>query len=500
MATKPFPGMPGQFQPVSSTRLDWLSIVFAILAIGAGGGIAIAVQQFGPIALLLLPAIALFVISVLYPELGLMALIFVSYTQTSNVLIKFYNAPSIAQPLAVLMLVVIIIRMFVFGDHAEGWLTSAVRFTLYGFVILLAVLAAKSFDPAMVKLQDYIKDALIALIVVFMVQSPARFKHAIWAIIIAGLLMGGISSFQHLTHTYSNTYWGFGGWSSEIAGQATNIRVTGPFTNPNAFAQVLVVMVVLAVDRLWHDRNIILRLIGALAVAVGTMTIFFTYSRGGLLALTFAIGMFLVERRPKILPIILTAAIGLVVFQFLPSAYTERIGTLRELLTLDDAQIYTQSYRGRLSENTTAWLIFRDYPVLGVGPGNFSLEYQNYSRQLGLDPRNVPRSPASLYGELISEYGLIGLMAFAIFMLVVHDGLRKSKKLFTEVGLIDAANMSVALWGGLAGYLFVAINKNSAYSTVFWLLIGLAMASTNVAIYCNKIKQTTKLKEIQAHS
>jgi len=462
------------------------------MAIGAGFAIAYGVNQFGAVSLLVLPAIGLFAISILYPELGLMGLILVTYTQLSEVLIRSYDLPSIAKPLAGLMLVVIVIRLAVFGDHAEGWGSAVLRLALYGFAMFLSVLAAKHFDPAMTRFQDYFKDALIALIIVFMVQNPARFKHAIWAIIIAGIFMASISSYQHLTDTYSNEYWGFGRWLSETAGEGTNIRVSGPFRNPNSFAQVLVVVAVLAIDRVWHDRKLVLRILAGWAVVASILAIFFTYSRGGFLALFFALAILLVERRPRILPLALTAAVIVILFQYVPEAYTERLGTLRELITFNDTQIYTQSYRGRLSENISAINMFRDNPILGVGPGNFASEYQQYSRPLGLDPRTSPRSPASLYGEILAETGILGMLAFIAILWTVHSGLRKAKFLFTSEGQIELANMSIALWGGLAGYLFVALNKNSAYSTVFWMLVGLAMAATNVAIYARKHELRSK--------
>ena len=495
MTTKLVPGLPGEVNMRGQWSDSLLSVFFAFLAVAAGIGVALTVRQFGAVSLLLLPAVGLFVISVLYPELGLMALIIVTYTQTSNVLIKFHGLPSIAQPLAALMIVVILIRLFAFGDHAEGWTSAAIRFLAYGFVIFLSVLAAKTFQPAYVDFQDYVKDALVALIAVVMIQNPARFKRAIWAIIFAGILIGTISAFQSLTHTFDNTYFGYGGWVAEVAGGSSNNRASGPFTNPNAFAQVLVVVAVLALDRLWHERNIALRIFAGWAIIASVLGIFFSYSRGGLLALIFAMAVLFIERRPNFLPLLLTALIGMALLQYLPATYTDRVSTLRELFAFDNTQLTTQSYRGRLSENIASWLMFRDNPVLGVGPQNFSIQYQQYSRQLGLDPRSTARSPASLYGEIIAEQGMLGLIVFGGLIISVHFSLRQGKRLFLESHLKDHANMTTALWAGLAGYLFAAITKNSAYSNIFWLLIGVAMASFNVAAYSYRTHQSLAEKE-----
>jgi O-antigen ligase len=483
------PGLTNEARLRLGYGIDWLGIFFAILAIAAGTGVALAVRQFGVTALLLIPAVGLFIISIVYPELGVITLIIVTYTQLSNVLIKFHNLPSISQPLAALLLVVILIRVAALGDRAQGWISAALRFAGYGFVLILSVLAAKAFQPAYVEFQDYVKDILVAMIIVTLVQNPRRFKHAVWAIIFAGILIGSVSVYQHLTSTYANDYFGLGGWVTETTGQTSAQRVTGPFSNPNAFSQVLVVVVILALDRLWHERNLLLRLAAGWGLVICSLAILYSYSRGGLLALIFALAVLIIERRPNFFPVAFTVAIGLFVLQFLPEAYTARLATLTELLPFGNAQISTSSYRGRLSENMASWMMFRDNPVLGVGLKNFPEQYQSYSRQLGLDPRNTARSPASLYGEVIAEQGLVGLIVFFAFMGSVHTGLRRAKRLFLEAAMTDEANYVTALWAGLAGYLFAAITKNSAYSNVFWMLIGLGIAALSVAVNSHRTHQ-----------
>jgi putative inorganic carbon (hco3(-)) transporter len=495
MMIKPFSRLPNDVEGRFAFHFDWTSIFFAVLAISAGVGIAYAVQQFGGLALLLIPAVGLFIISIVFPELGLMTLIFVTVTQLSNVLIKFHGMPSIAQPLAAILLVVVLIRIFIFGERSEGWTKAAYRFALYGFIIFLCVLAAKSFQPANREFMDYIKDILVAMILVFLIQSPARFKHAIWAIIFAGIFIGSISALQHLTNTYSNNYWGFGGWVTEIAGQTTNNRVTGPFANPNAYSQVLAVIVILALDRFWNERSLVFRLLAGWALVACILSILFSYSRGGLLTLIFSLTLLLIERRPNVFPLVLTAALGIFLLRFLPPAYTERISTLTQFLPSQNSELSDQSFRGRLSENMASWMMFRDNPILGVGIKNFPDQYQKYSRQLGLDPRSQARSPASLYGEIIAEQGLLGSFAFCFLIWAVHRGLRQAKYYFIEAHLVDHARLASALWVGLAGYLFAAITKNSAYSNVFWLLIGLGMAAANIAVH---YKQTQKLEETEA--
>ena len=92
------------------------------------------------------------------------------------------------------------------------------------------------------------------------------------AIILAGAFMGSISVFQYLTNTFDNAYFGFGNWITEVAGQVERSRIAGPFSNPNAYAQTLVVVVPLALDQLWHEHRSLLRLLAAWALAVSVIS------------------------------------------------------------------------------------------------------------------------------------------------------------------------------------------------------------------------------------
>lgn len=472
---------PLPFRKESSQAVDWLTVSFGILAVLASVAIGWATHEYGYVALLVIPALVILLLSVTHPGVGLSLLVFVTFTQLSNVLIKFHGLPSIAQPVTALLVVVIAIRVFVFGDRKDGWVNAAIRLGIYGIAGFLSIFVARNFEAARLEFSDYIKDALSAMIVVFLLSNPGRFKQAVWAIILAGAVMGSISVFQYLTNTFDNTYFGFGNWITEVAGQVERSRIAGPFSNPNAYAQTLVVVVPLALDQLWHERRSLLRLLAAWALAVSVLTIFFTYSRGGLLALVFALAVLLIDRRPNFLPVLGTAAIAVALLGFVPSTYTQRISTLLEFLPGTSNQLYDTSFRGRVSENEVGLMIFRDHPLLGVGMGNYPMYYQNYSTQLGLDYRRVARSPHSLYIEVLSEQGIVGILAFTLLLFSVHRGLRQAKENFLRSGAPDYAWMTGALWAGLLGYLFAGIFKNSAYSNSFWILIGMAMAVAQLA-------------------
>jgi O-antigen ligase len=139
------------------------------------------------------------------------------------------------------------------------------------------------------------------------------------------------------------------------------------------------------------------------------------------------------------------------------------------------------SFVGRTSENTAAWRMFVDHPILGVGLGNFKDNYQNYAREIGLDRRRVQRNPASLYLELLSEQGIVGTVVFVFLLGLIFREMVFAHNNFRLSGLTDYSFMVIAMIAGFSGYLFSALFKNSAYSNVFWVIVGLAIAAGQVA-------------------
>lgn len=467
--------------PRSARKPDWLGVFVVILAVTLSAVIALAVNQLGLLAVLAVPAALMLLGAIGKPELGLAGFLIITYTQLSDVGIVYHGLPSMAQPLAGLLFVVILIRMAVYGERPLGWVRAGLFLLVYAISWLVSLLHAEDSLAANIAFTGFIKDALGMLIVVYFIQRQGSLRRAVWALIAAGIFMGTISAFQYLTSDFTNFYWGFGGWELQVSGAVERHRLTGPYTNPNTYAQVLCVLAPLALDRLWHERKIWLRIFAVWALVVVVLTIFFTFSRGGFLSLVFGVAILLTQRRFNFVSVVVTFLVGLALIQFLPATYADRINSLFQLAPTGNNQVVDTSFRGRLSENTVALRMFRDDPILGVGLGNYRVFYQDYARNLGIDHRREPRSPASLYLELLAEQGAVGVLIFGALMIYMFLGLLRARRHFVLAGQRDEAYITAAIFAGLGAYMFEAIFKNSAYSNVFWILVGVALAAIQVA-------------------
>jgi O-antigen ligase len=470
--------------PTTNGGIDKISVALGLVAIVFSVAAAIAIGQFGALVLLVIPVVIFLAVVSVQPDYGLLIFIFVTVTQVSNVAIKFYGAPSIAQPLAGLLMAVILLRVVLYKELPLNWGRITPVLVIYVVALFISMFNASDFKVSSAAFIGFFKDALGGVIVILLIQRPGSFRKAVWALVIAGIFMGSISVFQTITRTYDNNYFGFGRWESQSSGEGSRNRLTGPYDNPNAYSQVLVVIFALSLERLWHEKRSLLRIFAGLAAVVSGLTIVFTYSRGGVLTLIATTGILFLQNRPRLFPILMTAVVGLALIQFLPADYTKYISTVQDILPgQGDNQVYDSSFRGRLSENIAAWRMFLSDPLFGVGLGNYEIQYQNYSRQIGLDVRRTARTPASLYLEVLSEQGLIGMASFVLLIYTVFASLIVARRKFIQAGLQDQSNIAMALIAAFTGYMIAATVKNSAYSNVYWILVGIALSATPVSLF-----------------
>ncbi|MBN1266399.1 MAG: O-antigen ligase family protein [Anaerolineales bacterium] len=463
-------------------RENQQQFIFAVLAVLTGAAIGLAVGQFESMLLLALPVGLVFAaLTFLNPELGILLFVFITYIRFSDVLVHSFGVPSIAKGMVGLLVLAILARWAVLKRFPEGWLRVSVLIAAYGFVVFGSILHGRDYARALAAVSDYWKDGLIAILMVLLIQKRETFRGVIWMMIFAGIFMGSISMHQYLTGNFSSDYFGFATASYlNISEGVEGNRISGPLGDPNYYAQILVFLFPLAVDRFFREPNRYLKITAGYAAFVIGMTIVFTFSRGGAVAAVLAMMVLVIYHPPKLKNSILILGVIWIGFLLLPSTYTDRLSTLTDLAQSNKQSTAEVSFRGRISEVLSAWYMFRDYPILGVGVQNYPVYYQEYSRSIGLDPRAEAREPHNLYLEVAAETGVLGLMIFGTILVSVFQAVRRVHTRLREWGEEDMKNMVEAFSSGLVGYLGAAMFIHGAYPRYLWLLVGIALSLTQV--------------------
>lgn len=471
---------------------NWISkqsqqvIIFAVLAMLLGGVAGIFIIQLNKPLYILFGILGLvaFVVSVFSVEWGIVMLTFITYTRLSDIMVHYHGAPSVAKYFVVLLAVVILIRWALFHDRPDGWQLAGLLIGIYGVVEFASLFYAPNTERVMYYLSNFAKDAIVTLVIVILLKNGDKFRYAIWTLIATGIFLGTLSVYQYLTDTFVNDYGGFAqAGIMQITGDEGGYRISGPIGDPNFFAQAMLVLVPISLERMLHERNRSLRLLAGFAMAVSTMTVVLTYSRGGFLALmvTF-IAMFIVyPPRIQVMPYFLIFAT--VALLLVPKNYYERILSLQEVFQAPTLGFRTTDFaiRGRASENAAAFAMFRDHPLIGVGLGNYVDLYQEYSRDLGFTPTATERSAHNLYLEVLAETGTIGLAAFLVIVWFAVKTVAQARDKFLQAKMSDYVGLVTAFGIGFLGYLVAAVFIHSSYPRYFYLLIGIAFSLSQVS-------------------
>lgn len=461
-------------------------LLIAVLAVVLGVGTGILINYVNkPIYVLVVFASLIgFVAAIASVEFGLLLLVFITYTRFSDIAVHDYNAPSVAKSFIVVLLIGIFIRWVISREQPRGLLLPTVLVVAYGLVGFTSLLYAPDQQAVTDSLSNYVKDALIALVVVALLKKPIQFKSVIYTLLLIGIFIGTISVHQYVTGSFTNSYGGFAvAEYMNIIGETNGYRLSGPVGDPNFFSQVMVVLALLGVERLLHEKNLLWKALAGWCAAASTLTVVFTFSRGTTIALVLSLIIFFWIYKLKPAQLIVILVLGIAMLAFAPPTYYQRLLSIADVLPTSNGEINIHKDRaiqGRASENLTAWIMFMNRPFMGVGLNNFAYLYQDYTKTLGLAPSATNRSPHNLYLEVAAEQGVVGLIVFLIMIVLALRSVLHARRRFIAAGMEDYANMTTGFAIAFAGYLFAALFVHAAYPRYFYLLIGISFALPNL--------------------
>ena len=187
-------------------------------------------------------------------------------------------------------------------------------------------------------------------------------------------------------------------------------------------------------------------------------------TRGAWLAVVFllvVLGATLLRKNKRML------AVGIVVIALLIGAAGQHSGLQERVATLGDASFQSNSERMLMWQS--AWNMFLDHPVLGVGAQNYEYQYQNHYISPLAKERGQMHAHNNAF-QILAEQGVLGFGAFFLLFGVIlwrgWQGMRRGSLwgymlLFSTLGL---------LLQGLTEFNF----GNAAVIRLYWLLAGIA--------------------------
>lgn len=417
----------------------------------------------------------------LRPALGLAALVAVVFTNAAAVFETRHGLPIFNQLLVPVLIAIVAMRWVFRREMARDLPIVAAMFGAYAAVTALSLFYARDPDVSSEHLVMLAKDMVVGLVVVALMSTASRFRVVCRTIVLSagGLSLLGI--LQAATGDFGNDFGGFSQASVQhIAGRLDAWRLTGPLTDPNFYAQMLLIALPIALDRLLHGRFGADRLLGLLAVPI-VIAIALTYSRGALLGVGAIIAamVWLEGRRRAAMIALVAVVVAVLALPIIPGEYSDRLaaaaGSVQSLVAGGGGGP-DEAVSGRVSEMLVAVHLFLDNPLIGVGYGQFESYYQDTAMMHGLMARGADREAHSLYLQVLAERGLIGVLPFALLLwLAFRSGLRAAAQ-FETAGRSSDAALARAVVVGLFGYMTAATFLHDDYQRYFWLAIAVALA------------------------
>jgi probable O-glycosylation ligase (exosortase A-associated) len=386
------------------------------------------------------------------PFFGLLIYSWLAYMRPQDMAWGMSRVLPLSQWVALAMLLGIVVTL-----GRERLATLKLQTVLMALLVLwISVTVLTAVLPEMAKeiYGHYWKGILIAILTTGLVRDRERFRTLVICIAFSLGFLGAKRGLIGLLQ----------------GGAQYNDGPGGFMRDNNSFALMLNMSLPLLVGIATTDPRRWVRITASVMAALTVPTIFFTFSRGGLLTLCIVSGLLIWRSKNRWL-VAVVMAVSLLGFVALTSdAVTEKY--MQRAETIDDYQ-EDGSAMGRINAWKTSWYVFLDYPVFGVGPNNLAAVFQRYSPEPGRF-----RVAHNAYFQLLAECGLPGLLLFLGAIGAALWRMQRLRDLTRQPWIETQARMfQISILGYLAGSMFL----NMAYNEVIYHLIGLTVCLEVVA-------------------
>jgi len=425
------------------------------------------------------------------PETATLVVFFVLYANLSVVAVRSYGVPDLLATAFFALLGLPLLNYLII--RRQKLVINRVFFLMLGYLVLLLVSAlyseyvARSTD----RLLSYGLEGLaLYFLVINTVKTAPLLRKAIWVIILAGAMLGSLSLYQGLTGSYDNSFGGLAqakkatidtGRVDTLGTAIETQRLAGTLGSKNRYAQVMVVLLPLAIMRVWIERSRMLRILGAAACIPILAGALLTYSRGAGIAVIITLLAMVFLRIVKLRHALVIALVGcLFVLVAIPD-YAYRISTVSDVedVATGNASQAGGSIQSRATVNRAALLIFLDHPILGVGPGQTRHYTGEYGNEGGFRAIGDNRRAHNMYLEELADTGVVGFVGFMSIVLLTMHQLVQVRRHWARTRP-DIAYTAASLLLAIIAYLATAAFLHLSYVRYYWFLLALACAAIEI--------------------
>ena len=258
-------------------------------------------------------------------------------------------------------------------------------------------------DSAWNQWQEFAKVLVMVFVTLILVNSRERMQWLVWMIVVSLGFYGVKGGLFTLLR----------GGVNHVLGPANSF-----IADNNALALALCMTLPLMRYLQLHSSGKFVRLGVAAGMLLTGVAVLGTYSRGGLVALAVVSAALFLKSRGRLAVLIVVIAVGFTAYHFMPSSWTERMGTLQDATQTGSGETRIQSYKFAVN-------VALHRPLLGGGLN----VYQSDSMWQSYGPEGaIPRAIHSIYFRALGEQGFPGLALFLALLFVSWKACSRVRK------------------------------------------------------------------------
>ena len=473
------------FTPKNNSLMVIFMVLIGAIIVGAVAAEEPLFAIWGILAALLLLAL------LKWPDIATLMVVFYIYTNLGVVAIRFHGVNSFIASALFPMLLVIPLVWYLLLLRQKLIITPV--FVLLLMLLVIYILGAVFSSDLKLALPQLIEFTIEGLLLYFLltniIRTPLMLKRVVWVLLISGGLIGGLSLFQQVTKTFDNNYGGlaqvqsdFGTGVQSLQGEVAQPRLAGSIGEQNRYGQLMLMLVPLGLFQLWIYRSTGLRILAlvltGLIIVGGTLS----FSRGAAVGFVLMVLIMVFMRYIKIYQLaVLILGVGLVFWLF--PQYGLRLTTLDVFAGLGSSESgpalagADNSLRDRTSLMLSALMVFRDHPVIGVGPGMVKYYTQSAAREIGISSVTGDYQAHNLFLGIAADAGLLGLICFLLILFIPLRDLARARK-YWMVSRPDLSYLATAFFQALVAYIVTGFFLHLSYYRFFYLMLALAVVAS----------------------
>jgi len=292
----------------------------------------------------------------------------------------------------------IVFMILVFLSREKKYISSPINGVIIIFFLVLIISGAFSisWNVSVFRIEEYFKFLVFYFVAIMSVRNEKEFRIVILGFLAVMSLYVGKSAWEFFVH----------GRYEYRMGIKRMLGVDITYGNPNAFAASIVyslpllwAMIRCKFNNIWIQTS--LWFYAVLAI----VSIIFTGSRSGMAAALLFFSIILLTSKQRLFAVLSIFFVLIISWQFMPEdLHTRFLSIFFDDVGPRNAQM---SAEGRLEGFLHGIEIFLNNPLVGVGPGNFSLTW------------DIRMNAHNIYGQLLGELGLMGGLAFGFFLIMM---------------------------------------------------------------------------------